>query len=149
MKTNWLKAAVGNLLVALSILGGYARAQIASFRVRIPFDFVTGHASLPAGNYILQRLLGKPTKQDTVGLIVLQNSDRQIYRAIVTFLAAPPSGSEKSDPKIVFRRSHGRHYLDQVWISADESVHILTNLPPGVGAAMESNATVITMDRLR
>jgi hypothetical protein len=149
MKMNRIKAAVGNLLVALSILGGYARAQIASFRVSIPFDFITGHATLPAGNYIFQRLLGRPRKQDTVGIIVLRSTDRQIYRAIVTSLAAQPPGSGTSDSKIVFRRSLGRHYLDQVWISGDEAVHVLTTVPRGLETTLEDTTDVITMARLR
>jgi hypothetical protein len=141
-------AAVPNLVVALALFGGYARAQIASFRVSIPFDFVTGHATLPAGNYIFQRLLGKPTKQDTVGVIVLCSDDRRIYRAIVTALAPRPS-SPSPDSRIVFRRSDGRYYLDQVWISADEAVHVLTNVPGGLQTAMGGTTETITMERLR
>jgi len=141
--------AIGNLLVALSVFAAYGRAQVASFRVRIPFDFVTGHATLPAGNYVFQRLLGKPTKQDTLGIIVLRNTEKKIYRAIVTSLAAPPSGFRPSDAKIIFRRFQGRHYLERVWVSGDHLVHVLT-VPPGLEPTLDPNTTdVITMDRLR
>ncbi|HTZ95168.1 MAG TPA: hypothetical protein VMB18_02145 [Terriglobales bacterium] len=144
-----LPAVMHALLVTLLFLGGYAQAQTASFQVNVPFDFVTGHNTLPAGNYVFERLLGKPSKGDTVGIIVVRNPDQRIYRAIVTSVNAQPSDPQSSDSKIVFRRSRGRHYLDQIWISGDEAVHVLTTVPRGPEIALDSTTDVITLARLR
>lgn len=144
-----LTAATGALLLAL-LLGRAAKGQTASFQVHIPFKFVVGHSTLSAGSYVFERLLGKPTSQDSIGIIVVRSTRQHLYRSIVTALAAQPPESQNSASKIVFRRIQGKHYLDQLWVSGDKAVHVLTTVPRGQGTSMQSSATEeIPMETMR
>ncbi len=38
----------------------------------VPFPFVVGNQTLPAGTYQVQRLLGQPVEADQVGMVVIR-----------------------------------------------------------------------------
>jgi hypothetical protein len=53
-------ALMGTLMVTLNM--PLARAQVSSFRAAIPFSFVVGKQTLPAGTYLVQRFLRQAQK---------------------------------------------------------------------------------------
>jgi len=146
MKSRFLIATVGVLLVGLTL--GSAQAQTASFRAEVPFEFVVGHYTLPPGQYIFQRLLGKAKAQDTIGILVIRSVDHRIYRAIVTSIGAETIDAQSGDSRLVFTRYESRHYLDRVMLAGDEAAHILPNVPRNAVVAKDLNSgEVISMAR--
>ena len=68
------------LLCVLGLLAvaGNAHAQTMTFKTRVPFPFVVGNQTLPAGTYQIQRLLGRPGEPDEVGMIVVRSTDPRV-----------------------------------------------------------------------
>ncbi len=148
MKTRFLMLVRVVLLVGLTV--GPSPAKAARFRAEIPFEFVVGHSTLPPGQYIFQRLLGKAKAQDTIGILVVRSVDSRIYRAIVTAMGPQRMDAGSSDSRLVFIRHQSRHYLDRVWLAGDEVAHVLPNVPREAIVAKEANVgDVISMAQLR
>jgi hypothetical protein len=108
------------LLVVLSmcLAANAAHVQASSFRAQVPFTFVVGSQTLPAGSYIVQRLLGKIL--DSTGLVVIKTSDHRIYRAVITHLKMdrPTEGAGVS--KLLFTTFQGQHYLTRICVAGEK-----------------------------
>ena len=148
MKTRFLTLVMVVFLVGFTAAPSQAKA--ARFRAEIPFEFVVGHSTLPPGQYIFQRLLGKAKAEDCIGILVVSSVDSRIYRAIVTAMGSQRMDAGSSDSRLVFIRHVGRHYLDRVGLAGDEVAHVLPNVPREAIVAKEANAgDVISMAQLR
>ncbi len=148
MKTRFVIAIAVVLLVGLT--EGASREQRACFRADVPFEFVIGRYTLPPGQYIFERLLGKAKAQDSIGILVVRSADSHIYRAIVTAMGSQRMDAGSSDSKLMFTRHESRHYLDRVWLAGDEVAHVLPNVPREAMVAKEANAgDVISLAQLR
>lgn len=112
--TKRLGVLAAALTLWMSIAGpAQAKVQPKSFVVAVPFDFVVGNRTLPAGSYRFQMVLGSPTQTDTVGILAVRSVDGRYYASTVTRLTegeAPTDG-----PKVVFSRSNDRASLAQLW----------------------------------
>ena len=125
MRTE-LAVSAGILLFATA---GPIQAQTASFKADVPFTFRVGEKTLPAGSYVLQRMLGRRTTHDQTGMLVLKSTDEKVYEALITGTVTPPAQAKRSESKLVFSEHSGEHYLTQVWISGDEVAHRVTHVP--------------------
>jgi hypothetical protein len=149
VKARFLTATVGAALV-IGLIAASSQAQTASFQAKIPFEFVAGHYTLPAGQYIFQRLLLKAKTQDAIGVLVVKSIDSSIYRAIVTALGPKTGDAGSGNSKLVFARREGRHYLERVWLAGDKVAHVLPNVPRETGVARKAEAgDVISLAQLR
>ncbi len=105
MKT---RAFVTATLFVLSII---AAAQVAQadepMTVNIPFAFVAGNATLPAGEYRVQKLDGNPA-------VVLIRCSGASAAAMVMSNAAQAKETQ-TQSKLVFNRYGNRYFLSQVW----------------------------------
>jgi len=118
-----------NRVIAISfvlsslVLVANAHAQTMSFKVRVPFPFVVGNQTLPAGTYQVQRLLARPVEADQVGMIVIRGTDRGVYKAVATNLRRQrdESGGES---QLVFANRAGQHYLSEVCVQGEKDQHI-------------------------
>ncbi len=129
---------------------GSAQAQTLNFKADVPFEFVVGERTLPAGSYVLQRMLGRGSVQDQTGMLVLRSDERKVYEAIITGTVPQPKHGGRVGSRLVFNSYQGRHYLSQVWISGDEVAHKLSRLPDGGAAtAPDDTEVVVLMARLR
>ncbi len=95
-------------VLALSIM---AATQVAlaqdSMVVNIPFEFVAGNATLPAGEYLVQ----SPEFGPAVILI-----NRAIPDASVALVTMPASARDpQSASKLVFNRYGERYFLSKIW----------------------------------
>jgi hypothetical protein len=103
------------MLVCLSvILAGAAKAQSAhSFEVEIPFPFILGDRTLPAGKYLVQRI--DPAKPN---VLMFKNADARIVRLVLAHRVASESPSAVST--LIFKRRQEKLYLFQIWAGGDK-----------------------------
>jgi hypothetical protein len=95
-------------LVAVTMLAStrVARAQ-EQILVNVPFDFVAGNKTLPAGEYAVK------TIGPTHTLVLIDRNDATASAFLTT---NPVVASEpQSESKLVFNRYGDRYFLAQVW----------------------------------
>lgn len=120
----------------------------AGFRANVPFDFTIGTQTFHAGTYQFQRPLGKPSANAAVGMIAVRGVDGASYKAVMTALARP-SGQEKGDTKIVFKKHAGQWQLFQVWMGGDAQAQQLPNVAQGADEVLASNEPQVAIAELR
>ena len=95
----------------LFVLSLVIAAQVAKadepMLVNIPFAFVAGNATLPAGEYRIQKL-------DASSAVVLINCSDASASAMVLSNAAQAKEAQ-TQSKLVFKRYANRYFLSQVW----------------------------------
>jgi hypothetical protein len=105
MKT---RAIVTASLFALSLIVAAQVAQAQeSMAVNIPFAFVAGDATLPAGEYRVQTL-------NTNSAVILIRCSDKGPSAMVLSQAAQAKDTQ-TQSKLVFQRYGNRYFLSQVW----------------------------------
>lgn len=107
------------IAVALSVLTTFAPRPVhaaskpKSLVVAVPFDFVVGNRTMPAGSYRFQIVFGSPRQNDTVGVLAVRSLDGRYYASTLTSVAA---GNAPADgPKLVFSHAGDRASLSQLW----------------------------------
>ena len=120
-----MKKRVIAVVFGLSLLAfaGEGQPQTLTFKMQVPFPFVVGNQTLPAGTYQVQRLLGRPVEADQVGMIVIRSINPQLYKAVVTDLVRP-SPSSRNSSQLVFANHAGRRYLSGVRIEGEKGHQI-------------------------
>src|SRR5229473_5280040 len=99
------------LLAGLLALSSLAATQVAraqeSMVVNIPFAFTAGNATLPAGEYRVQKF-----ERDSALLLVHCWDARA-----ATFVVTNPAQAKElqSQSKLIFNRYGNRYFLSQVW----------------------------------
>jgi hypothetical protein len=113
MRVNILK--ITAIAVALSLAGASAFAQSPNGVVaNIPFEFMVGDQTIPAGNY----LLVSTDFGTTITVQQLDGSTRLTLAAMMGRRAeAPPV------PKVLFNRYGQRYFLSQVLSANSETVY--------------------------
>ena len=89
--------------------GGPHRAALT---VKVPFDFVVGNQTFPAGTYKFRSLLNSVPGKDTIDVLEVRSTDGRRYSAIVTDALA---SGDPDNPRLVFTRWNGRAFLSEVW----------------------------------
>jgi hypothetical protein len=98
------------LITAVSVHAQYHRGKTVT---TIPFDFIVGDKTLPAGEYRLQ-----PNRSDSQNVWLLQSRN---YRANVYFLTmSVQSGEAQEKGKLVFRKYGDQYFLSQIWRTGDK-----------------------------
>jgi hypothetical protein len=106
MKTLYLRIAVA--LIGIAALGGTTKAQTADHLVvAVPFQFVVGGTTFPAGTYRVHRL----TETDPSGGLVLTTYDN---RVVATVLPIDVEGARDNNPKVSFEIAAGQHFLNRI-----------------------------------
>ena len=102
------RAFVTATLFVLSIV---VAAQVAQadepMLVNIPFAFVAGNATLPAGEYRVQKLDGNSA------VVLVRCSDASAAAMVLTNTAQAKEPQTQS--KLIFKRYDNRYFLSQVW----------------------------------
>ncbi len=118
MRTNILRRALGffSILVLLaSLLAPGAEARAAGSVVfQIPFDFVVGGKTLPAGKYIVVR--STLASDEILSIRSLDKSGGAF--ALTSTLRA---SEILSDSKLVFNRYQDQYFLSEFWLSGQDS----------------------------
>ncbi len=109
------------ILISLAVLWGvslYPSSGVAQtsnrpvLTVQVPFEFVVGNQTFPAGTYKFQSLLNSVAGKDPVDVLTVRSTEGQRYQAVVTEVI---DTREPSKSRIVFHRSGGRVFLSEVW----------------------------------
>ena len=96
-----------------------ARAQtVYGVRAEVPFDFIVGNNTLPAGKITVRR-----TNSGEAGpLEVINHSERQLTLRMGRRLTGTEATARG---KLVFRRYGNKHYLAEVWIPGYKAIAVL------------------------
>jgi hypothetical protein len=99
------------VMTSLLLFSLMAAAQVVeaqeSLVVNIPFEFVAGKATLPAGEYRVEKL-------EKGSVVVLIRGSRPGASAAVMTMAAQ-ANEPQSDSKLVFNRYGNRYFLSEYW----------------------------------
>ena len=98
------------MAVAMVSAVASANGQTTATRATIPFEFVVGNQSLPAGDY---RVSAMNSAGDALRIVSGANAKDSALR-----LTMPANGTSKS-AKLVFHRYGERYFLAEVWSSAE------------------------------
>ncbi len=97
------------VLALLSALGATSFAQSARRTViRIPFDFVVGGKTLPAGRYRVE-----PVARDSYTTWEIRSTSRRAGAIVLT--TAIRGGAAQAESSLVFRKEGGTYFLAEVW----------------------------------
>ena len=117
MKTQWLKLFLVRGFIGLSfaltaLMPVNAQSDL-QLRVTVPFDFIVGDASFPAGDYSLR------PHSTAQGVLMLTNSDDR--RTVVFMAQSAQRFTSQDKPMLVFDRYEDQYFLREVWMTGAES----------------------------
>ena len=99
------------LITGVLVLCSMAAAQVAQAQqtmlVNIPFAFVAGKATLPAGEYYVQSM------PDNSAVTLIRRGDASAAAMVITI--ATQANKQHSDSKVVFNQYGNRYFLSQFW----------------------------------
>ena len=103
------------VLWAVSLCPGVGNAQTSTrpiLTVKVPFEFVVGNQTFPAGTYKFQSLLNSVAGKDTIDVLTVRSAEAKLYQAVVTDVIG---AGEPGNSRLVFIRNGGRTFLSEVW----------------------------------
>ena len=107
---------MGLMTIALGTAVATAHGQSSgSVRANVPFEFVVGSRTLPAGEYTVRSI-----NQDALKIASKDANDSAIRLSRV-------SDGETDHAKLVFHRYGERYFLAEVWSSYDEGRTLATS----------------------
>jgi len=115
-----MKRQVINLvsLLTLLLVAGSAIAQTVHVSADIPFSFVVGSKTYPAGAYSIATMSDRDSK-----VLLLRAADGNASMAIFSNAAENLTPADKT--KLVFNRYGNQYFLSQVWLSGEARGHQL------------------------
>ena len=115
-----LSAAKRSMLVGVLCLAGASGTAYAGMtnllEVKVPFPFVVGDQTLPAGEYRIQR--------DDYSTALLIRSEHGTASAILNTRPARAAAPSSDQPALEFKHVENKYQLSEVW------------MPDGVGATV-------------
>ena len=102
MKTHLLRTSLLAVVAAVSV-----HAQNSNFKVNIPFDFIVGSQTLPAGQYSV----GVPT---ITGVVTINCVDHKGASLMIGTLPQSAVGAQNEE-KLVFHRYNNTYFLANIW----------------------------------
>ena len=94
------------LLLSLIAVAPAVRAQ-QPLAVNVPFEFTVGNATLPAGDYRVQKLDGSSA------VVLISCADASASAMVLSNAAQAKETQTQS--KLIFKRYENRYFLSQVW----------------------------------
>lgn len=140
-----MKSKVVSLVIlwVLSLYPSVGSAQAShrsALTVKVPFEFVIGNQTFPAGTYKFQSLLNSVPSKDAIDVLVVRSTEGRLYKAIVTDVVG---SKEPNHPKLVFTRSGDRVFLSEVWEPGKQAGCLLQNRNDRTQTAESQNDRVI------
>ena len=106
-------------LTAVSVAAQSERSKITN----IPFSFIVGEKTLPAGEYTVE-----PNRRDFDKVWLVQSSDG---RTSALFTTMPVRASETQEKtRFVFHKYGDQYFLSQIWTPGDAAGRELPRLRP-------------------
>ena len=107
MKTSYL--AVALTLTCILGLNISARADGDSVSVNVPFEFVAGGETLPAGTYSITRAAG-----DTNRILAIRGDNNRIFVLPMFFDGSSVTGTAAEHQALSFERAGNKYFLSTV-----------------------------------
>jgi len=104
---------MSSLLVTLAVVPVFGGVLDHRMRANVPFDFIVGDKTLPAGTYTIS----KPTLSGTLRIENVDSGESTIVMSTVVNNGVRPN----DETKFVFTRYADQYFLDQVWVVGDVS----------------------------
>ena len=102
-----------NLLLMLTAVSVAAQSERTRIK-NIPFDFIVGGKTLPAGDYTVE-----PNRRDSHKVWLVQSKDGHTSALFATM---PVRASEtQEETKLVFNKYGDQYFLSQIWTAGDNS----------------------------
>lgn len=94
------------------------RAQASSIRADVPFDFIVGDKTIPAG-----RITAHGVSTAVAGALTIMNPDQgetaqRVGRRV-------PGAERSNECKLVFHKYGNRYYLAQIWLAGYEGWSVM------------------------
>jgi hypothetical protein len=132
MKTQLIQTAVAALTLAAA---GYAQSA-QELKVTVPFGFVAGSRTLPAGQYTVSQA-GNPSA------VVIRSAGSAPGVVVVTNRVESPDKQEIG--KLVFHRYGDRYFLSEVWGTDQNAGSQLPKTAPERNLAQNSRENLATI----
>ena len=110
-----MKLKISRILMVAAValvFGSAAYAQEINVRARVPFDFILGDKTYPAGQYAVQ------TAIDNTYFLSVKNIDTKTTQGLTTSLPClsfRPTGPANQG-KLVFHRVGNKYFLFRLWV---------------------------------
>jgi|SRR5690242_159041 len=95
------------------LLATASYAQETHVRAAVPFEFIVGNQSLPAGDYTVQSM------QPTGSAVVIRNNDEG--KAIMSLAGSCRQLNASEKTKLVFHRVGSRYFLSEIWAEGENA----------------------------
>jgi hypothetical protein len=106
------------LSLALTLtLSGHANSS--RIQVDIPFDFIVGQTTLPAGEYTVERI------NAIQSALQIRNTENNASAVMVTYYGES-SKTSQARSKLVFNRYGNTYFLSQVWEPGSTTARMLS-----------------------
>ncbi len=105
---NQLLAIIG---LGLLLAAASAYTQTGVVKANVPFNFIVDQVTLPAGEYIVQRL------SPGARAMTIQSPDRKLAKMVLANACESVNAAEKT--KLVFHNYGGQYFLAQIWRAGD------------------------------
>ena len=142
-----MKRHIANLLgvFGLLLMAACASAQSVNVKANVPFDFVVGNATLPAGAYSIQSIndgIGSPA-------LMIRGTENKVGRLVGSSTAENLEPAETSH--LLFHRYGDTYFLAQIWVQGEQRGRALgmTHREAELAKNLQSSGDVIVLASLR
>jgi hypothetical protein len=146
-KGGSMKRQIANLLSVFGLLlvAACANAQNVNVKANVPFDFVVGNVTLPAGAYSIQSIndgIGSPT-------LMIRGTSNKVGRLVGSNAAENLNPAASSH--LLFHRYGDTYFLAQIWVQGEQRGRALsmTRREAEVAKNLQSSEDVVVLASLR
>ncbi len=111
-----MKRQIANLLgvFGLLLMAACASAQSVNVKANVPFDFVVGNATLPAGAYSIQSI----NYESGSSALVIRGDNGKAGRLVASNAAEKLEAAATSH--LLFHRHGDTYFLAQIWMQGEQ-----------------------------
>ncbi len=104
---------MASLFVLLAVGSAYADPG-SEVRADVPFDFIVGNKTYPAGSYAVQYT-------DPQGVFLIQIGEDESRRIVLWRRTVPAKSIHDNLPKLIFNRYGDQYFLTQIWAGGESN----------------------------
>lgn len=134
------------IAITAGVTAGSADAQTrrkVTLEASVPFEFVVGNHTFPAGKYTFEMATGSPKPSDQAAVLVVRGQGPMLYASLATDVDA--DGNANAGHKLMFVRNGDRVYLSKVWRQGNPAGLSIHTAPPTEPQEWEQSE-VLTLD---
>jgi len=103
-----------NILIALFTASAAAQTkQKIVLEASVPFEFIVGNRTFPAGTYVFEMATGAPNITDRTGVLIVHGKEQKLYAAVATDVTR--GHADHAGHKLEFVRDRGQIYLSTIY----------------------------------